>query len=362
MEGSSVPNPVKRDLEKTAKDLAVWFEGKLPRDARDIQISNLSEPGSTGFSSETLLFELGWHEGGESRRESLVMRLEPTGFNIFPSYDVALQFRVMQTLGPTDVPVPLMRWLEEDSSLLGVPFYVMDHVDGTVPTDNPPYHQGGWVFELSPARREALWWSGLEAMGRVHMLDWKALGFESLYEPERGATALEQQLHYYDEYFSWGMDRSGYPVTQAALDYLYANRPADPPVGLCWGDSRLANQIFKDEECVAVIDWEMVHLGSPVEDLAWWIMSDRCFSEALGTERAEGLPSHAETVAHWEAQTGLRAADLGYYEVLALMRFSIHIARIGLQMKYYDVMPQEAIFDSDNLASQTLARKLEELR
>jgi aminoglycoside phosphotransferase (APT) family kinase protein len=355
-----MPNAEKRDLELTAKQLASWIEQKIPG-SRDVEIEGLRGPSDTGFSSETLIFTTRWREGGETRNQDLVVRLEPVGFNIFPSYDIPLQFRTMQTLWETDVPVPRMRWLEEDPSALGVPFYAMDRVEGIVPTDNPPYHNAGWVSELAPERRTRLWWSGLDAMARFHKLDWRALGFESLSEPERGDSQLEQQLHYYEEYFSWGMKRERYPITQAALDFLHANKPEDAQQGLCWGDSRLANQIFSNEECVAVIDWEMLHLGSPVEDLAWWLMADRCFSEGIGVDRSAGFPGYEETIAHWEAEAGLVARDLPYYEVLALMRFSIHIGRIGLQMKHHGVVPEDNSFDADNLASQMLARRMAEI-
>lgn len=353
--------PVQRDVERTRRQLTEWLRVKIPG-SNGLEVVDLrGSSEAAGFSSETLLFCAEWNASDERHREECVLRLEPRGFNIFPSYDIPLQFHVMQKLWDSDVPVPRMRWLEEDESVLGVPFYVMDKVEGRVPTDQPPYHTGGWVQELPPERRTQLWWSGLDAMGRVHKLDWRALGFESLAEPQRGATSLEQQLHYYDEYFSWGTDRSRYPMTQAGLDFLDANRPEDPPVALCWGDSRLANQIFEHEECVAVIDWEMVHLGSPVEDLAWWLMADRCFSEGIGAERSSGFPDRAETVAHWENETGFEARDLPYYEVLALMRFTLHMARIGLKMKHQGILPEESHFDHDNLASQMLARRLEEI-
>ncbi len=356
-----MPHPEKRDLDLTARRLRDWISARLPG-AQDLHVSDLRAPSDTGFSSETLLFALDYRAEGEARHEELVVRLEPRGLNVFPSYDMGLQFRVMKVLGETDVPVPRMRWLEEDEAALGVPFYVMDRVEGIVPTDNPPYHSGGWISELPPEQREALWWNGLGAMTRVHKVDWRGLGFEALLDqPERGDTPLEQQLHYYDEYFSWGMDRARHPRIQAGLDYLHANRPAEPPVGLCWGDSRLANQIFHDGRCVAVIDWEMVHLGSPVEDLAWWIMADRCFSEGLGVERSAGFPDRDATVARWQELTGWEARDLDYYEVLALLRFSINMARVGMQMKHYGILPEDHEMDRDNLGSLTLSRKLDEV-
>jgi aminoglycoside phosphotransferase (APT) family kinase protein len=176
----------------------------------------------------------------------------------------------MKALWDTDVPVPRMRWYEPDAGPLGVPFYVMDRLEGRVPADNPPFHMTGWVTELSPEQRERMWWNGLEAMARVHRLDWRALGFDFLAEPHRGATPLEQQLHYYD-FLTWGFNANRHPVFDAAQRWLRAHQPAEQPVAICWGDARLGNQIFNDQlDVVAVIDWGMARLGDPVQDLAWF--------------------------------------------------------------------------------------------
>lgn len=356
-----MPAP-RRDLDLTKKRLLKWLPGRMPG-ATDLQISNLKGPSDTGFSSDTLIVDLAWREGGRPLEERLVVRIEPRGFNIFPNYDVALQYRVMKALASTDVPVPEMRWLETGESTLGAPFYVMSWLEGRVPTDNPPYNVGGWVPQLSPEERAALWWSGLDAMARFHRVDWRALGFEDLAEPHRGATPLDQQLHYYDEYFTWAVeDRSRYPLIDEALAWLRANRPATETVGLCWGDSRLANMIFRGTECVAVIDWEMMRLGDPVQDLAWWITADRCFTEGIDVPRLPGFPSYPETVARWESVVGRRAEHLKYYEVLALMRFSVIMARLILQMKHYEILPADHDMDVNNLASATLTRVLAEAR
>ena len=73
--------------------------------------------------------------------------------------------RIQHALADTDVPTARMYWLEEDERFLGAPFYLMGRVDGRIPPDNPTYHQAGWLKdELSPGEREALWWSGLEAL------------------------------------------------------------------------------------------------------------------------------------------------------------------------------------------------------
>jgi len=244
-----------RDLERTANDLRDWLAPKLSLRAEDVRIEDLDAPLSTGFSSDTLLFDLLYSKDGTERREGLVARLEPEEYVMFPYYDVGLQARVLQLLEDTDVPVPVVRWSEPDKSILGVPFYVMTRVEGRIPTDNLPMHDEGWIAEeLTEKEREALWWNGFEAMCKVHRLDWQALGFGFLAEPKRGATPLDQQLDYWQEYFRWGMEAARHPDIAKALAYLEAHKPADQPVTLCWGDSRLANQIFDGVECVAVLD------------------------------------------------------------------------------------------------------------
>ncbi len=351
-----------RDIGQTASALRSWLAPKLSVPVDEIRIEDLDAPLSTGFSSDTLLFDLVYPKDGAERREGLVVRLEPEEYVMFPYYDVGLQAKVLQRLKDTDVPVPIVRWFEGDKSALGVPFYVMNRVEGRIPTDNPPMHDEGWLAEeTSEAERTAIWWNGFEAMCQVHRLDWQALGFDFLAEPRRGDTPLDQQLDYWQEYFRWGMEASRHPDIARALEYLEANKPEEELIALCWGDSRLANQIFDGVDCVAVLDWEMARLGDPVQDLAWWLASDRCFSEGLELERLSGFPGKEESIARWKEATGHSAANFEYYSILALTRFSMNMARVGQYMKQIEIIDEENEFDYENLASITLRRALSEL-
>ncbi len=348
-----------RDLEETARKLSAWLEPRLAATPASVRVENLEAPLSTGFSSDTLLFDLSYEREGATHREGLVARLEPEEYVMFPSYDIALQARVLEALEHTAVPVPKVRFLETDRSVLGVPFYLMERVDGRIPTDNPPMHDEGWIAEdLNEAERKGLWWNGFEAMCAVHGVSWEG-HFDFLLEPERGATPLDQQLDYYRQYFRWGMEASRHPDIVTALDYLESHKPKKQAVALCWGDSRLANQIFDGIDCVAVLDWEMVRLGDPVQDLAWWLASDRCFTEGLEINRLPGFPTEAETIARWQEITGFDAEHFDYYTVLALTRFSMQMARVGQYMKKIEIIDEENEFDAENLASITLRRALE---
>jgi len=356
-----MPQPKGRDLEETGRRLADWIAGRLPH-AGDVRVEDLRGPKDTGFSSDTLMFTLHTVEDGEATVRDLVARLEPiSDFGVFPEYDVVLQYRMMDALADTPVPVPKMLWLEEDAGPLGSPFYVMERLDGRVPSDSPPYHAEGWIVALSPAEREQLWHSGLDAMAEVHKLDARDPRFGFLARPPAGRSAIGAQLDYWGRYLDWGMERSRYPLIERALAWLVSNAPADEPTGICWGDARISNQIFSGCRAVAVIDWEMVFVGNPVADLAWFVTIDRVFTEGIGLPRLPGLPDRKATVARWEQRVGRRADQYGYYEVFAAFRFAAIMARVFLQMKHYEVLPADAQVDVLNLSTPILEAVLQEV-
>jgi len=356
-----MPTPWQRDLEADGAKFAAWLRRQLPA-ADDFTLSPLAAPTSSGFSNETLLCEAAWSESGAERRESLVVRIQPTGYQVFPEYDMGLQFRTMQRLAQTDVPVPRVLWLEtSDTSVFGAPFYVMAKVEGRVPTDQPPYHVGGWMTEISPAERRAIFLAGFEMMARIHRLDLDAAGFGFLRRPELGANGLAQELAYYERYLAWASAGREQPVAEAAYDWLTKHAPSGEPEGLVWGDARIGNVIFAGTKPVAVLDWEMVTCGSPEKDLGWAVFLDRHHSEGLEAKRLEGFPSYDECMAHYESLTGHRVAHLHYYQVFAGFRFSVVMMRIAQQLLHYGMMSKEQsrAMEIDNTVTRLTARLLE---
>ena len=84
----------------------------------------------------------------------------------------------------------------------------------------------------------------------------------------------------------------------AAMAWMREHKPALPEdVALCWGDARPGNQLYKDFEVQAVLDWEMVSLNDPVMDLAWWLFLDRHFTEGMGVGQPSGFLDRATTIA-----------------------------------------------------------------
>ena len=84
----------------------------------------------TGFSNETLIFDAGWSSGGERHEGTYVVRVAPTGYTLFPDATFDTQHRALRLIAEhTSIPVPQVRWLEEDPAVLGAPFFVMVNPD-----------------------------------------------------------------------------------------------------------------------------------------------------------------------------------------------------------------------------------------
>lgn len=358
---------VEIDLEQRQASISQWMRSRLPG-AENIEVSNLLRPEGSGYSNDTMLADLSYDEGGVKHSERIVLRISPTGFPVFPFYDIPQQFDVMRALAAnTNIPVPSCLWKEYDKSILGESFYVMRYLEGKVPSDNPPYHRGGFVMEATPAQRGEMWNSGIRQMAELHKLDPTEAGLDFLRWPDRSQSDIAQHLHYYECYLKWAARGRKQPVADAALQWLKDNMPENEPHGIVWGDARFGNMMFSGTEVCAVLDWEMIALGNPEADLAWWMFVDECLVRGNGNPehvgpRPEGVPDNAATVALYEECMGRPVKHLRYYQIFAGLRFACVMIRIMQQQAHLGTIPIEFtdMLESDNTVTQITAEFLQE--
>jgi aminoglycoside phosphotransferase (APT) family kinase protein len=109
-----------------------------------------------------------------------------------------------------------------------------------------------------------------------------------------------------------------------------SNRPAVEYTGVVWGDARVGNIIFDDDLAVAaMVDWEGASVGPPEIDVGWWLMFETYLCEAQGLARPAGIPGRDATVARYEELAGRSLVDIGYFEILAGLVFSLINSRIA---------------------------------
>ena len=356
-----MPKPQERNEEETKVIFQSWLEKKL-NNVSNIQLEVLGGPENTGFSNETLSFNVSYTEGGQDTSKGMVLRFYPEGFFVFPDYDIHKQFLIMQKLSAHNIKVPNVLWYEESDEVFGTSFYVMEMAKGDAPSDNPPFHQEGWVVESSEEVREKIWWGWVEEMSKVHQVDISTGEYDFLNRPELAENYLDQELNYYFNFHDWAMEGETHPIADQARQWLKEHKPDPKQASIIWGDSRCANIMYlPDGQISAVLDWEMASLGDPCMDLAWGIAIDDCNSTGAGVERLRGFPGPVATIAKWEALTGLSSDNFDYYYILALYKFTVIMIRVIRKLEHYEIMPVGLNAHINNHVTPTLESKLKEL-
>ncbi len=307
------------DLQAIRLNIESWLQHKLP-ERTDLHVGDLNFPAASGESSVTLLLDTYSTSGG---KEKFVLRMVPSSSEVFESHDLQMQFEMMQVMHAEGIPAPPLVAYEPDSSLLGSDFYVMEFVDGRIPPDNPPMVFGSWVMDLTPDERASMWSNGVEVLAAIHSIKLGNHDFSRLPRAKPGEPTVGAEIHKFDSMFKPALRDSADPLILEAWDYVAHNPPPDPELGLCWGDSRVGNMIWRDLAPVAVIDWEMANLGDPLSDLAWFVWIDRCNSVGLGTEAIEGVPEPSELYEQWHQQSGRPIDHVAYFELFTVVRYTI---------------------------------------
>jgi aminoglycoside phosphotransferase (APT) family kinase protein len=247
--------------------------------------------------------------------------------------------------------------LEEDEGVLGRPFYVMEQVAGRYLADNPPYHMDGWLTECEPQERGTIWRNAIREIVRINRVDWQSRGFDKICDYAPHATPLQQQLAEYEAFLAWAEEQNRpYPKLHACLDWLRRHPPQNQPIALCWGDAKASNLMMQGTDIGATLDWEMVHLGNPVHDLAWWLVLDGSFTEGLGMPPLEGIPEREDLISLWQRESGHSVEDLDYYEFFSVFQFGVIMARVGTLLTAKGIFAPSDEFDVNNTCTPLLDR------
>ncbi len=343
--------PETRDLAQLREQLTRWIAGRLPR-ATDIRLENLSYPRGAGQSHETILFDASWKEGGSQKSQGYVVRIKPTRHTVFPDDLFEQQYRIMQVMHDHgNVRIARTMWLEDDASILGAPFFLMEKKAGRVAVSIPPYSQVGWVADATTAQRRKLWETGVRQLAAIQSVPLSAVGFLRGQTP--GAEeGLEQEWDKYVGFVAWLEAEKPWPVLHAALKKLRSKWPTNQPAGIVWGDARLGNMMFDDNfDVVAVMDWEQPSLGGALHDLAWWLFNSKAMHSGKepGRPYLDGFGSREETIALWRDITGISTDDIEWYEDFTAFKYACLAIRTTT-LRGYTVPDEAALKQRLNIA------------
>lgn len=350
--------------------VAAWLAARLTEESGTAVASvSITSPARAGVgqSSDTSLFRARWTERGRSRTADLVLRKQPGYDGIFLRPDAGREFMVIQGLaGHPSVPVPRARWVERDPAVLGAPFFVMDQVPGIVPSGRPSIHVTGWLTTLTAGQRRSAWQSSVDAIAGLHDVPWqRSHAFLAPGGPpgaDDAGPGLTAYLRHMAEWYHWTAAGRRFPVTDTALAYIleHAAGAATAPPVLAWGDARPGNIIFDPRRFVpaALIDWEVAAIAPPEVDIAHWLVFDDFATSASGVERLPGYATRDEIIGRYEATSGRRLGDVGYFEIVQSFFLATTLIRQADARVQRGQLPAGTRMGHDNTLTQMLARRL----
>jgi aminoglycoside phosphotransferase (APT) family kinase protein len=353
-----------------APGLAAWLGARLTEasgtEVTSVEIAAPARAG-VGQSSDTWLFQVRWAERGHPSTADLVLRTQPGYDGIFLRPDAGREFAVIQGLARyPSVPVPRARWAERDPAVLGAPFFVMDQVPGIVPAGRPSIHVTGWLTTLTPGQRRSAWQSSVDAIAALHDVPWRRshpfLAAGDSPPADDAGSGLAFYLRHMAEWYHWAAAGRAFPVTDAALAYALEHAPGATTASpvLAWGDARPGNIIFDPRRCVpaALIDWEVAAIAPPEADVAHWLIFDEFATSAAGVERLPGYATRDEIIGRYEAASGRRLGDVGYFEIVQALFLATTLIRQADAHVRRGELPAGTRMGHDNALTQMLARRL----
>jgi aminoglycoside phosphotransferase (APT) family kinase protein len=240
------------------------------------------------------------------------------------AHDVLREARLLKALESTPVRVPTVIAVGDDEAVLGVPFYVMEEIHGSVLASAIPP-----ALDTAAERRrtsEEL----VDALVELHDVDWRACGLEGYGKP---TGYLERQVRRFSGLWEHNKTRE-LPVVEELGAWLGRNMPESPESTIVHGDYRLGNVMMADTapaELVAIFDWELSTIGDPLADVGYltvtWVEpddpQDTMFANLNAVTRAGGFLTREEIIARYEERSGRSMSALNWYQALALWKAAV---------------------------------------
>jgi len=285
-----------------------------------------------------------------------VLRRPPDGPLLPRAHDMGREARVQRALAGTAIPVARIL-LEDKGDLIGVPFYVMEKVDGYVIRNTLP---DGWAS--SEEDRHAVADVLVDTLADLHAVDPYEIGLEGFGRP----TGLgERQVRRWSDQWERSKSRD-VPAVDELGQRLRANPPQGPGGAIVHGDFRIDNTLLGKQmppTVEAVLDWELATLGEPLADLGlftfyWREPGDAKPAMTPAPTMQPGFPSRAYLAERYAKRTGADLSGLSAWVALAHFKSAVIAQGIAARVQAGSMAGQEfGDFGSevDRIAAEGLA-------
>lgn len=235
--------------------LRAFLQNQLGDDAPEV--SGLTKA-SLGRSRENWLFDAVWGDRGSEVREPLIVRRDPLGGLV--ESERSTEFALLKALEESSIPAPRVRWLDATGEWLGRPSLIMHREPGA-----SDYHilNGELPVQVRVDLAERL----CDLLADLHLVDWQALGIGEILD-DPGPWASRAELERFVEILH-ADQHEPYPELELAILWMREHAPRAQRTVLVHADFKAGNVLLEGTDVVALLDWELAHLGDPLEDIGW---------------------------------------------------------------------------------------------
>ncbi|MBD0859781.1 phosphotransferase family protein [Gordonia sp. zg691] len=295
------------------RDVVERFIRERLVDRRALSVSAPRRLGG-GNSMENWAFDVGWDEGDGRRELPLLLRREPEMGVVDTSRDA--EFRLLELLSDTDVPVARALW-NDDGTTFGRPSMIVERRQGTA-------HRGvlrdADPLGLGESGRLGLAADFIDLLATVHAVDVDAMNVGAILplpDPDPGRSQLDHWTTELDR-----VEREPQPALRFTARWLRDHLPPPPDrLALVHGDFRPANVLLHDGRIEVLLDWELAHVGDPVDDLGWYTCSIYTREHLL-----PGRWEVDEVLDRYRRKTGVDDIDLDrlhFWQVMSTFRLAV---------------------------------------
>lgn len=283
-----------------------FVAGQMPGGSSEIvELKNTS----LGRSRENWSFDLVWRDGGQTRTEPLILRRDPVGGLV--ETERSKEFAILKALEGTPVPAPAGRWLDAEGKWFGRPSLIMRREPGLCDY---------YVLTGSRPIEERLRLAGAfcDLLAQVHLVDWRSTALAEVFE-DPGETAAQVQVNEWEATLHQDQPES-YPELDLTTQWLRATAPPSQATVLVHGDFKPGNVLLEGDTIVALLDWELAHLGDPLEDIGWVTQPLRRREHII-----PGVWEDAQILESYQKQTGFTLSEeaINWWKVFATFRTAV---------------------------------------
>ena len=268
-----------------------------------------------GFSNLTYLIT--------TEEKKFVLRRPPFGVKARSAHDMGREYKVLSSLKPLFPLCPTPLHYCEDESIIGSPFFVMEHLDGLI------LRQDASSTDPDMFRVQAT--EMMRVLATLHRLDPNHPEISIRGTPD---GSVDRQIRGWSERFRASRTED-VPDFETVMAWISDHRPPATATlpAVIHNDYKPDNIVFDPRDpgrIIGVLDWEMATLGDACMDLgnslAYWVEKsdppDKQIFRTMPTD-LPGAPTRREMLAIWEENTGHKIDNFSWYYLFGVFRLAV---------------------------------------